>query len=49
MIPYEGIIMYKEFYINENSLYFMLFVSMIVAIIFFIPIAIYWRKKNSSK
>ena len=49
MIPYYGRIMYKEFYVDENTLYLMLLISIIVVIIFIIPIAIYWRKKNLSK
>lgn len=48
MIPYYGVIMYKNFYVDENTLYYMLLISIIVAIIFLIPIAIYWRKKYLS-
>lgn len=35
----------EEFTVNDESLYTMLVVGMIVAVIFVIPIAYYWRKK----
>lgn len=35
---------YKEFKINKGSLYYMLILGTILAIIFLIPIAIYWYK-----
>ena len=38
-----------EFTVNEKSLYFMLLVSMIVAIIFLLPIAYIWYRKQNKK
>ena len=35
----------EEFSVDDESLYTMLIVGMIVAVIFVIPIAYYWRKK----
>lgn len=44
MSPYTGEI--KEFVVDEESLYFMLLVSMIVAILFLLPIAYIWYRKQ---
>jgi parallel beta-helix repeat protein len=45
MMPYDGTLKLKEFYIDYNSVFNMLIIGIILAIIFVIPIAIYWRKK----
>lgn len=45
MMPYDGKIRLKEFYIDEGPLYTMLIVGLIVAILFCLPIAYYWYRK----
>lgn len=45
MIPYTGIIRIKEFYVDEGLLYKMLIISLIIAIIFVLPIGYIWYKR----
>ena len=45
MMPYDGTIRVKEFYVDYNSVFNMLIIGMIIAIAFVLPIAYYWRKK----
>jgi len=46
MMPYIGKIRLKEFYVDDVSLYKMLIIGMIVAIIFLLPIAYAWYRKT---
>jgi nitrous oxidase accessory protein NosD len=46
MMPYYGKIRLKEFYVDDESLYTMLIIGMIVAILFLLPIGFYWYKKT---
>lgn len=46
MMPYDGKIRLKEFYVDDTSLYTMLVVGMIVAILFLLPIAYVWYRKT---
>jgi len=46
MMPYIGKIRLKEFYVDDVSLYKMLIIGMIVAIIFLFPIAYVWYRKT---
>jgi parallel beta-helix repeat protein len=45
MMPYDGTIQLKEFYIDYDSVFNMLIIGIIISIIFVLPIAYYWRKK----
>jgi len=45
MMPYDGTIRLKEFYVDEGPLYTMLIVGIIVAILFCLPIAYVWYRK----
>lgn len=46
MMPYDGTFRLKEFYVDLASVITMLIVGMILVIIFLIPIAYFWNKKN---
>ena len=46
MMPYNGKIRLKEFYVDDESLYTMLIIGMIVAILFLLPIAYIWYRKT---
>jgi len=46
MMPYDGTFRLKEFYVDLSSVITMLIVGMILIIIFLIPIAYFWDKKN---
>jgi parallel beta-helix repeat protein len=46
MMPYDGTIRYKEFYVDRGSVITMLIIGMIVVIIFLLPIAYVWYKKG---
>jgi len=46
MMPYNGKIRLKEFYVDDESLYTMLIIGMIIVIIFLIPIAYVWYRKT---
>ena len=45
MMPYDGTIRLKEFYVDYNSVFTMLAIGIIISIIFVLPIALWWRKK----
>ena len=45
MMPYDGTIRIKEYYVDEGLLYTMLIVGIIAAIIFCLPIAYFWYRK----
>jgi parallel beta-helix repeat protein len=45
MMPYDGTIRLKEFYVDEGSLHTMLIIGMIVAILFCLPIGYIWYRK----
>lgn len=45
MMPYDGTIRIKEFYIDDDLLYNMLIVGMIVTVLFCLPIAYVWYRK----
>ncbi len=45
MMPYDGTIQLKEFYVDYDSVFNMLILGIIISIIFVLPIAYYWRKK----
>lgn len=46
MMPYDGTIRLKEFYVDYPSLFTMLIIGMIIVIIFLVPIAYVWYKKG---
>ena len=46
MMPYTGKIRIKEFYVDEGLLYKMLVISLVIAVIFVLPIAYIWYKKS---
>ena len=46
MMPYNGKIRLKEFYVDDTSLYKMLVIGMIVAVLFLLPIAYVWYRKT---
>lgn len=46
MSPYNGRIVIKEFYVDQDAVIFMLWIAMIVTIVFLIPIAYIWYKKT---
>ncbi len=46
MMPYNGKIRLREFYVDDESLYTMLIIGMIVAILFLLPIAYVWYRKT---
>jgi len=46
MMPYIGKIRLKEYYVDDESLYTMLIIGMIIAILFLLPIAFIWYKKT---
>lgn len=46
MMPYNGNIRLKEFYVDDESLYTMLIIGMVVAILFLLPIAYIWYRKT---
>ena len=46
MMPYNGKIRIKEFYVDEGLLYKMLIISLAIAVIFVLPIAYIWYKKS---
>lgn len=46
MMPYIGKLRLKDFFVDDTSLYTMLVVGMIVAILFLLPIAYVWYKKT---
>ena len=45
MMPYDGTIQLKEFYVDYDSVFNMLILGIIISIISVLPIAYYWRKK----
>ena len=45
MMPYDGTIRLKEFYVDYDILYRMLIIGIIVAILFCLPIAYIWYRK----
>jgi len=45
IMPYDGTIQLKEFYVDYDSVFNMLILGIIISIIFVLPIAYYWRKK----
>jgi parallel beta-helix repeat protein len=45
MMPYDGTIQIKEFYVDYDSVFNMLILGIIISIIFVLPIAYCWRKK----
>jgi hypothetical protein len=45
MMPYTGKIRIKEFYVDEGLLYKMLVISMVIAILFVLPIGYIWYRK----
>ncbi len=46
MMPYDGTIRLKEFYVDYESVYTMLIIGIIVAILFLLPIAYIWYRKT---
>jgi len=46
MMPYDGTIRLKEFYVDYGSVFTMLIIGMIIIIIFLLPIAYIWYKKG---
>jgi nitrous oxidase accessory protein NosD len=46
MMPYNGNIRLKEFYVDDESLYTMLIIGMVVAILFLLPVAYIWYRKT---
>jgi len=46
MMPYIGKIRLKDFYVDYESIYKMLIIGMIIAILFLLPIAYIWYKKT---
>ena len=46
MMPYDGTIRLKEFFVDYESLYTMLVIGIIVAILFLLPIAYVWYRKT---
>jgi len=46
MMPYDGTFRLKDFYVDYTSVFTMLLIGMIIVIIFLIPIAYLWNKKN---
>jgi hypothetical protein len=46
MMPYIGKIRLKKFYVDDESLYTMLIIGMIIAILFLIPIGYIWYRKT---
>jgi len=46
MMPYDGTFSLKEFYVDLSSVITMLVLGMILVIVFLIPIAYFWNKKN---
>ena len=49
MMPYQGNLRLKEFYIDYDSLYRMLIIGLIAAVLFCLPIAYYWYRKHYKK
>ena len=45
MMPYDGTIRIKEFYVDEGILYTMLIIGLVVAILFCLPIGYVWYRK----
>ncbi len=46
MSPYNGRIVIKEFYVDQDAVIFMLWIAMIITIVFLIPIAYIWYRKT---
>lgn len=46
MMPYDGKIRIKEFFVDQGSLITMLIIGMIIVIAFVVPIGYYWYKKG---
>jgi parallel beta-helix repeat protein len=46
MMPYNGTIRLKEFYVDYESVYTMLIIGIIIAILFLLPIGYIWYKKT---
>jgi len=46
MMPFNGKIRLKEFYVDDESLYTMLIIGMITVILFLLPIAYFWYRKT---
>ena len=46
MMPYDGTIRLKEFFVDYESIYKMLIIGIIVAILFLLPIAYIWYRKT---
>jgi len=46
MAPYTGRIVLENYYVNEDAVIYALWIAMILAIIFSIPIAYYWYRKT---
>ena len=49
MMPYDGAIRLKEFYVDEEQLYTMLIVGLIAAILFCLPVGYIWYRKRYKK
>lgn len=49
MMPYDGTIGLKEFYVDEGQLYTMLIIGLAVAILFCLPIGYIWYRKHHKK
>ncbi|KYK23359.1 hypothetical protein AYK24_01055 [Thermoplasmatales archaeon SG8-52-4] len=49
MMPFNGKIRIKDFYVDEGLLYKMLVISLIIAIIFVLPIGYIWYRKYHKK
>lgn len=45
MMPYYGKLRLKDFYVDFDSLYKMLIIGLVVAVLFCLPIAYYWYRK----
>ncbi len=49
MMPYDGTIRPKEFYVDEEQLYTMLIIGMIASILFCLPVGYIWYRKRYKK
>ncbi len=49
MMPYDGTIRLKEFYVDEEQLYTMLIIGMIASILFCLPVGYIWYRKHYKK
>ncbi|MDH7507450.1 MAG: NosD domain-containing protein [Candidatus Thermoplasmatota archaeon] len=48
MMPYDGTFRIKEFYVDYTLVFTMLIIGMVLVIIFLIPIAYFWNKKQKN-